>query len=492
MPVQNNTPLSYLMDMLYIQGTQLAKMVHVDRTVISRWKNGRTELSMKSAYFDDIVNAVLDINELHGLGTLERFFTSITKKTVSKRKDLHKLVSSWLVSKEFERQFHEADTGGSLYNATYKIYRGASGKHDAASYMLEVLESSEEKDTLLCYDTSPDTYSYEENEHSILPRRIFNTFAELSRFCVIFFINRPADQIFQTYKRWLPLFLMKHSTIHYTYDTEPPFYNYVYGIKGRLAIVGASHEHDRQNQYTAAYSDPITVSQIDASLENMASTLPQLFRKFETRDICLDMQDAEMSSMMDKNGGQYIIHQGLPLLNFSGEVVEQVIADLNLEFAEERRLQTFAQNCAVQIRRIIAGNDFNRLIIGQERLLRLLEEEKTLVPSLSALLEREVWLDSRYILNAMLDMLDDVANNQNVELALSPPGFDKFLEPADLWVKNHCFAYISGSNDTSSRLMSSEFVTVNAFFMAAEKYWARLPYECMQKKWINEQLKSLR
>ncbi len=39
MPKQSVTPLAYLMDMLYIQGTQLAKMVHVDRTIISRWKN---------------------------------------------------------------------------------------------------------------------------------------------------------------------------------------------------------------------------------------------------------------------------------------------------------------------------------------------------------------------------------------------------------------------------------------------------------------------
>lgn len=30
------TPLAYLMDMLYIQGSQLARTVHVDRTIISR------------------------------------------------------------------------------------------------------------------------------------------------------------------------------------------------------------------------------------------------------------------------------------------------------------------------------------------------------------------------------------------------------------------------------------------------------------------------
>ena len=54
------------MDMLYIQGTQLAKLVHVDRTIISRWKNGRAELNMKSAYFEDVVEAILDINEEQG------------------------------------------------------------------------------------------------------------------------------------------------------------------------------------------------------------------------------------------------------------------------------------------------------------------------------------------------------------------------------------------------------------------------------------------
>ena len=74
MPKQSVTPLAYLMDMLYIQGTQLAKMVHVDRTIISRWKNVRAELNMKSAYFEDVVEAILDINEEQGIQTLERFF----------------------------------------------------------------------------------------------------------------------------------------------------------------------------------------------------------------------------------------------------------------------------------------------------------------------------------------------------------------------------------------------------------------------------------
>lgn len=492
MPVQNNTPLSYLMDMLYIQGTQLAKMVHVDRTVISRWKNGRTELSMKSAYFDDIVNAVLDINEQHGLGTLERFFTSITKKNISKRKDLHKLVSSWLVSKEFERQFHEADTGGSLYNATYKIYRGSSGKHDAASYMLDILESSEEKHTLFCYDTSQDAHATENSENSVFQERIINTFAKLGELCMIFFVNRSSDQIFQMYKNWLPLFMMNHAKMYYTYDTESPFYNYLYSVKGKLSLVGASHEHDRQSQYSAAYDDPITIAQMEASLENMVNSLPQLFRRFETRDICLDMQDAEMSSMLDKSSGQYVIYNGIPRIPFSGDLLEPVIAEMDLEFAEERRLQTFMQNCALQIRRAIARNEYNRVIISQRCLLQLRDQDKVLISPLSALLERDVWLDSSYVLNVILDMLDDAGNDPNLELALSPPGFDVFLEGADIWVKNHCFTYISGSNNSTVRLISSEFVTVNSFFMAAEKYWNRLPYECKQRKWIREQITSLR
>ncbi len=491
MPVQNNTPLSYLMDMLYIQGTQLAKMVHVDRTVISRWKNGRTELSMKSAYFDDIVNAVLDVNEQHGLGTLERFFSSITKKTVSKRKDLHKLVSSWLVSKEFERQFHEADTGD-LYSATYKIFRGASGKQDAVSYMLDALEASDDKSTLLCYDTTQDAYAYERAAAPLLQDRIISSFAELGELCMIFFVNRSADQIFQMYRNWLPIFLMRHAKTYYTYDTQPPFYNFMYSVKGRLSLAGCSHEHDRQSQYTAAYDDPITIAQMEASLENMASGLPLLFRKFETRDVCLDMQDAEMSSLLDKSSGQYIIHNDLPLIPFSADVLERVMADTELEFAEERRLQAFSQNCALQMRRVVVGNDFNRIVISQSSLLNLRESERIFISSLSSLLEREVWLDSHYILHMLLDKLEASLSDVNLELALCPAGFEIFLPNNTLWVKNHGFAYLAADHDLSVRLISSEFMTVNAFYMAAEKYWTRLPYECKQRKWIREQLESLR
>ena len=131
MTKQPVTPLAYLMDMLYIQGTQLAKAVHVDRTIISRWKNGRAELNMISQYFSDIVNAILDINKQQGIKTLERFFSSINNAEIQGRDELYEYVARWLVSKDFEKEFKEPDNGNSLYNASYKIYKGPSVKREA-------------------------------------------------------------------------------------------------------------------------------------------------------------------------------------------------------------------------------------------------------------------------------------------------------------------------------------------------------------------------
>ena len=100
------TPLAYLMDMLYIQGSQLARTVHVDRTIISRWRNGRVELGPKSPYFEEIIRAIVKVNKERGLNTLERFFSSLEPGiAVDTEQDLESCVSRWLVDREFEAKY---------------------------------------------------------------------------------------------------------------------------------------------------------------------------------------------------------------------------------------------------------------------------------------------------------------------------------------------------------------------------------------------------
>ncbi len=227
MPKPPVTPLAYLMEMLYIQGTQLAEAIHVDRTIISRWKNGRVELNIKSRYFSDIVNAILDINAEQGLKTLERFFSSDGVVKIKGRSELYSCVARWLLTKDFAQKQRKADEEGGPYIASYKIYRGELGKRKAILSFVRTFNSLPAGTKIWGFDEDPSIFEY-----------------------------------------WLPLFLPPKTEAYFTSDRDAPFWGYLYCIEKRLALVGMTlSEDDGGDLHTAIYDDPATVARFEAFLK---------------------------------------------------------------------------------------------------------------------------------------------------------------------------------------------------------------------------------
>ncbi len=490
MPKPTTTPLGYLMDMLYIQGTQLAKMVHVDRTVVSRWKNGRTELNMKSGYFDDIVKALLDINEQQGLGTLERFFSSLTQKTVDKRKELQKLVSTWLVSKEFDRQFKETDTTGSLYNASYKIFKGISGKWDAMQYMMDVLGSLSDRELLCGYDVSMDIPA-DTRDTGAFQKKLLGVLDRNCEVNLLFFINRPTDEVFYSFEAWLPIFLHRRTSAFFTYDVHAPFYDYIYSIKGKLALVGTSHDNNRANLYTAVYDDPMTLNQIDSYLDSLRGNMKPLYTHLDSHNMRLDYGDSPLFKHFKNASGQYIMQESFPLITFHRDTIQDIIADLELDANEEHRLLAFIKTYALQSRKMFAENEFTRIVFSFEYLQNIKSEPVLEVASFSSLLGRKIMIPTKYLIQETKSLIEFANHSSRIEIALRPTNVEAFLSNSNVWVKNNALYYIVPDNNASVRLISEEFATVNALYAKAEEYWRNLPYECKQQTWISEKIKCL-
>lgn len=488
MTKQPVTPLAYLMDMLYIQGTQLAKAVHVDRTIISRWKNGRAELNMKSQYFSDIVNAILDINKQQGIKTLERFFSSINNAEIQGRDELYEYVARWLVSKDFEKEFKELDNGNSLYNASYKIYKGPSGKREAILYMLKVADSLPGGETIWGYDADSHIF-YSGSHNSSASQKLFlDAQKKGHRLKTMFYMNRPADQIYNMSEYWLPMFLSPQMEAYYTYDTEVPFYRYIYLIKGKLALVGTNHNDDAADMYTAVYDDPMTVAQFDSYLENHMKGFKPLMKQLFHKDLCDDFKENEIAEFLKKDMNQYVNVASSPFISISRETIENVIFEMQLTAAEERKIMRFYRTCNANSKKFLSERHFSRVIFSMEYIHSLLPAHKLEIPVFSSLLGRKAEISSTNIAREIKLFIDETKNDPNVEVALLPYGTEPFLPEVNLWVKENAIAYFSQAADTTVRVLTDEFLSVNTFYSMMEKYWQQLPHRSKEKGWVYDQI----
>lgn len=491
MPKQSVTPLAYLMDMLYIQGTQLAKMVHVDRTIISRWKNGRAELNMKSAYFEDVVEAILDINEEQGIQTLERFFSSINHSKVEERETLKKGVSAWLVSKDFKKKYVEEDNGNCLYSAAYKIYKGPSGKKDALQHILSIANSLPPGDILWGYDADSHIFYTKSKEAPMSQRQFINAAKRGDEIITMLYMNRPAEQIENMFEYWLPVFLSPKSQAYYTYDTDIPFYEYVYGIKGKYVMIGANHDNVRANLYSAVYDDPMTVTQFDHFLGQHLQKFEPLMSHMQDKDLCEDFKKDEIAEYLKKDMNQYVIVDSSPFLTYSKETIEQVIFNYELNSSEERKIMRFYKNCMASNKRFLTEKSMTRVIFSMDHIQELITTDTVDAPVFASLLGRPIRIDSKCIARDLRAFFLAVKENPNVEIAVRPFGNTSFIPNLNLWTKENTVAYFYPSDDASVRVMTNEFSSVNAFYSMVDKYWNQLPYECKQRDWVYDQVKRL-
>jgi len=485
------TPLAYLMDMLYIQGTKLAGAVHVDRTVISRWKNGRTKLHAKSAYFQDVVNALLDFNEKQGLRKLERFFKSTNNTEIKSRDELYAFVASWLLSEEFEQTFREKEKDNSLYSAAYKIYKGPSGKRAAILDFLDVLLTLPEGEEVRGFDVQSRIFYSLVSDLATSQKKFLQAEKKKHQLTMMFYMNRPAEQIHNMFQYWLPIFLSTNAHAYYTYDTESPFYDYVYSIKGKLVLVGSNFDKNPANMYTAIYDDPMTVHQFDMFLENQLTRFKPLTKHLESRDMCSDFNANPMKRYFTTNMDQYVITESTPFITFSKATLEDVMLAIDLSASEEKKITQFYRNCIVNTKKFLGGDNLTHIIFSADYIHDLREEVITDSPTFTYLLGRPIRMPSRFILREIEYFLETVEHDPKVKIALRPMGSQPFIPNLNMWVKENTIAYFHPSNDYSVRVLTDEFASVNSFYSMIEQFWLQLPYECTEKDWVYEQMDKL-
>lgn len=488
MPKPPITPLAYLMEMLYIQGTQLAKTVHVDRTIISRWKNGRAELNMKSHYFKDIVDAILEFNEEQGLTTLERFFSSIGEEKTEGRAALYSCVSRWLVSKDFAQKYKEPDDGNSLYTATYKVYKGPLGKHEAILYFLKIANSLPGGETIWGFDADSHIYRSGPQYSSDSQKLFLNVQKKGHKLVVMFYLNKPTEQIYNMFEYWLPMSLSSNLETYYTYDTEIPFYSYIYGIKGKLVLVGMNHSGDDENLHTAIYDDPMVVAQFESFLEKHIKGFQPLMKQLQGRDVCADFRENEVTEFLKKDMNQYVNIASSPFITISKETIENIMFELELTPSEEKKVMRFYRTCSANARSFLSENHFSRIIFSMEYLHDLLPGHKIEIPVLTSLLGRKAKMSSRYIAREIKIFIDNARKDSAIEIALLPYGVAPFMPDLNIWVKENAIAYFASADDANIRLLTDEFLTVNMFYSMFDKYWDQLPMEAKQQEWVYDQI----
>ena len=140
----SNNKFSYLLNLLKISPSQMAEYLNVDRTLVSKWKNGTRTISINSDYFDKALEFLILKNETLNAKLLENLLSSIypdLNNEVNHNLYLMNHLKNYILNDNNDNKIsktNETIAPNSIYSASVPIY---SSEENMLLGILNMLDS---------------------------------------------------------------------------------------------------------------------------------------------------------------------------------------------------------------------------------------------------------------------------------------------------------------------------------------------------------------
>ncbi len=259
---KNTKPLGYLLDILNIRPTDLAKAIHVDRTNISKWIYGVRPFDIHSAHYEAVVGYLIEFNATQNINTLEKLFSGIYGIHCENNVDaLRKCIDRFLSHMDMPDDVigFLSEAKGNMFYCTMPIYYNADGRYTAFTEMLNYIEQSDECLHLYLFDNQQFTWiiKHEEYFQDIIDRlvRILELGHNVSMITNPYYMQAFIEFMSKAYV----LSIYKNfSEYYFTATMNPKIIASYYIIKGKMSITGYDINNDDDELYTCVRRDPFT------------------------------------------------------------------------------------------------------------------------------------------------------------------------------------------------------------------------------------------
>lgn len=189
----NLSPLGFLMEALNIQTVTLARALHVDASLVSKWKSGGRKLTAKSVYFNDIAELLL-AEEIATPGCLRQALAQALPQTeLAPEQDLGPLLRSYLADTVLTYTSTACQTFNGATAITMQTYSGLAGERQAVDSLLACAEALPGAGELLFLDASGFKWLLADNTYA--PQFVSRLLSLLQRgFHVSFVIHYSSRQ----------------------------------------------------------------------------------------------------------------------------------------------------------------------------------------------------------------------------------------------------------------------------------------------------------
>lgn len=497
MPSHTTTGLSLMMEVLNISGKDLAQHVHVDDSLVSKWKNAKRTINPSHA--QDIAAYLLtrlrETKNSRIQTTLKLYFPDINLENEARLlTDIAQHLSSPVLSKHgaFGTIIHQ-DEINDIYTTTYNASTSNKGRrHTVLLFLDHVLAMPQGQELLLM---SQEDLSWIVEDRNFLQKwgqKLQQVLKQGHTISIIHYVDRGADSLSSILAQWLPLHLTGRTQSFYHPKYTDTLMRYsLFICKGALAVTGMSLGKDSSSRYTATHVDPKTVQHYENTFAAILSECQPLLQAYPPNDL-----KELYTKMMEADsiyGDSYLFAQTPLFNNLTSNTLRQILAENGLSESVKETFISRQEQSRNHFTKNIVKNSY-RHCYSLDIMTQAMSMDRVYQQDLSLLCNHPVMISRAHFKENLQQLLNQLETHPNYEIALVSNSHFGHLQNINIWIKENSIVVASTADvehQPPLTLSTTEPTITNAFYHFYNSIWDTIARINRSRSWVKERLQAL-
>jgi hypothetical protein len=470
------------MDTMGVTGRKMAAAIHVDPSLVSKWRNNHRLLSNRSVHLLKIVEYLAAYDSSPSLKeVLESYGFEVDW-------DNQEELLDWLCRWLTDPSPLPVSTLGPLSNrsrysqdASHTIYLGNDGRREAVLRFLDHILTLPQGQQLYLMSQEDLAWLIEDRDFlAMWQAKLARLLENKHRIRIIHWVDRSVDSLNSIIGYWLPLHLTGGiESWFFPRYSDSPFQITLFILENDLAITGMSSPNLKDHRYTAMFSDPITIKQCQWVFSTYLSDCHPLIGVHPKR---------EMQRILAKTGPKhteelaYLIWEPPLFVTMSQSLLTSILARNNVEGHLIQECQGYHQQ--------VAGAEYSlasRLLCNIDGLKKALQGTQFLCEELTAITGHPIQVSREDLIRYVHELVESLFANKGMEIAFfSAPG----RAPVNLFLRDSDMV-LAWSKELPYAAAVSEPTIVKAFSRYYDELWESIPRVNRDRTWVIDELLRL-
>ncbi|MDD4263939.1 MAG: helix-turn-helix transcriptional regulator [Firmicutes bacterium] len=487
-----NRRLIILMRALNITGKELADAIHIDTSLVSKWKTGARHLSASSIHLQNMVEYFIYKDQGSGDNIIRDIVLQYDPEAdLTDKNAVHTYLNKWLTDPQYSI-FPTAEVASTLseqeagfYSTGLKVYKGNKGRQIAVLTFLDYVLTLPKGQRLLLISQEDLSWLLEDKEFlHAWQTKLIQVLRKQHQIRIIHWVDRAAGNLASILYEWLPLHLSGGIEAFYSpVYVQPMMSSTLFVVEQAVAVIGMTADDPSRNRYTALVMDPFSIKQAEWAFNHLLEKCRPLVDVHSKMDFNKIIEENLVTGRCNQ----------ITYLDTNAPLFTSMSRELLFSVLESNDVDEHATKKCIECYDHFTDNNHSSVkqIVSLAALKKAVLEEKVYNHELSVITGYDIFISKKQFMNHLQDIITAYTNHLDWEIAIEeektqPQG----QVPINTWI-SYPTTVVAWSPELPLIASTKESTLLHAYIQYFETKWNLIPRINRDKQWVFKQLATL-